>query len=97
MTQVRNPLNQFFPRFIFRVSFPRENELDGPLRIVHEVGQTVQILQKQPGSLIRRETPREADRQDARVQQIAGIFDGIIAFLPGVGIVSKAVGERTRA
>src|SRR6185436_1187120 len=54
--------------YIVRMSFPREDELDRPLRVVDHHGDLFKLLQNQIGALVCREAARKTNSQCIRAQ-----------------------------
>src|SRR5262249_43171198 len=55
---------------VLRVSLPGVDDLDGPLGGVEELGRALDVVEKEVGALVDRETPREADREDGRREDL---------------------------
>ena len=51
------------------VRLAREDDLDRPVGVPQQVGEPIHVAEQQAGPLVGRETSREADRQDARVER----------------------------
>ena len=57
------------------MGFPREYDLNRPVRIVEDSGEAVRVTQDQRRALVRRKTPRKPDRENLRVQHLIGGLD----------------------
>ena len=64
-----------------------EQELDGPLRVVHQAGQQLDVAQDEVGTLVGRKPAREADRQGVEAERRGELIDRVgrlAAFLRAV-------------
>ncbi len=70
-----------------------EDNLDRPLRIVHQRGEPIQIAHDQVGPLVRGKPAGEADRQNIRIEQIARLFHGFIALAAAAALAAHAAAD----
>ena len=70
-------LDELFAGLILRMRLAGEDELHRALRVFEQLLQTLRIGEEQGRTLVSRETPREADRQNFGIEQprnVANVF-----------------------
>jgi len=70
LRQLVHPLQHRFSVVVGGMGLSREDELHRAVAVVDELGDQIEIAHQQVGPLVRRETPRKADRQRLRIERL---------------------------
>ncbi len=96
--QVGDLANQLLAGLVGRMRLAGEDDLDRPLRIVDHRRQSIQIAHDQVGPLVGGKSSGEADRQNVRVEQVAGDLHRLVAFAAAAALAAHApADERQQA
>src|SRR5262249_26258617 len=86
-----NTLDQLLAHAVFRMGLAGEDDLNRPISGLDQIGQALDVLKDQAGSLVGSESPGETDRQGIQIKSVHGLLNRSIAFISTASLSNHAI------
>src|SRR5262245_13408604 len=90
MPQHGHRLNESLARFVLGVGLAGKYELNGPFLVVAKSSEPIEVAHDHRGALVGGKAAAEADGKYVGIENIAGSFDGVVAFAAAAGLAADA-------